>query len=503
MVNDIILSARALREKYQADPHRPGYHFLPPEGVCHPADPQACIFWEGRYHFLYGCQIDEVGVWAHASSVDLLHWRHHPVPLGIAPEDPEDQVYAGGSLINKEGVPTIIYHGTNAGTCIATSTDEELIHWHKHPANPIIPEPKEGDANYGAYHVWDVCGWVDGDTYYAITGNKPYSADTQGDIAWLFKSDDLINWKYLHPFYQSERRWTNDDEDCSCADFFPLGDKHVLMFISHTQGLQYYIGSYQDERFYPEHHGRMNWPGGPCYAQESLIDDKGRRIFWAWVCESVSMDVQRERGWSGVMSLPRVLSLAEDGTLLIEPAAELKALRLNHRQYEDIELDAGSGRLLDDVKGACLELKLEVEPPTAGVFGLKVRCAPNGEEQTAITFDRATGKLSIDTSRSTLSDKVAQPWPDPYFSYFLERPEGRTDVRVQQAPLTLLTGEPLRLQIFLDRSILEVFANGRQCMTQRIYPTRSDSLGVSLFSSSAHSVVMRLDAWDMAATNPW
>jgi len=277
----------------------------------------------------------------------------------------------------------------------------------------------------------------------------------------------------------------------------------VLMFISHTQGLQYYIGSYQDERFYPEHHGRMNWPGGPCYAQESLIDDKGRRIFWAWVCESVSMDVQRERGWSGVMSLPRVLSLAEDDTLLIEPAAELKALRLNHRQYEDIQLEAGSGRLLDDVNGACLELKLEVEPPTAGVFGLKVRCAPNGEEQTAITFDRATGKLSIDTSRSTLSDKVAQPWPDPYFSYFLERPEGRTDVRVQQAPLTLLTGEPLRLQIFLDRSILEVFANGRQCMTQRIYPTRSDSLGVSLFSSSAHSVVMRLDAWDMAATNPW
>ena len=65
-------------------------------------------------------------------------------------------------------------------------------------------------------------------------------------------------------------------------------------------------------------------------------------------------DVQRERGWSGVMSLPRVLSLAEDDTLLIEPAAELKALRLNHRQYGDIQLDAGSGRLLDDVNGPCL-----------------------------------------------------------------------------------------------------------------------------------------------------
>ena len=233
------------------------------------------------------------------------------------------------------------------------------------------------------------------------------------------------------------------------------------------------------------------------------MDDKGRRIFWAWVCESVSMDVQRERGWSGVMSLPRVLSLAEDGTLLIEPAEELKALRLDQRQYEDIQLDADSELMLDDVDGACLELMLEVELPTASVFGLKVRCAPDGQEQTAIAFDRATGKLSIDTSRSTLSDKVAQPWPDPYFSYFLERPEGRTDIRVQQAPLSLLPGEPLRLQVFLDRSMLEVFANGRQCMTQRIYPTRSDSLGVALFSSGAHSVVKRLDVWNMAATNPW
>ena len=51
--------------------------------------------------------------------------------------------------------------------------------------------------------------------------------------------------------------------------------------------------------------------------------------------------------------------------------------------------------------------------------------------------------------------------------------------------------------------MLEVFANGRQCVTQRVYPTRSDSLGVRLFSSGAHSVVKGVDAWDMAATNPW
>ena len=51
------------------------------------------------------------------------------------------------------------------------------------------------------------------------------------------------------------------------------------------------------------------------------------------------------------------------------------------------------------------------------------------------------------------------------------------DFPVQAAPLELRSGERLKLRVFLDRTMLEVFANGRQCLTQRIYPTRGDSLG--------------------------
>ena len=502
MEDQLIRNARSLREKYQADPHRPAFHFVPPEGVCHPADPQACLFWKERYHFFYGCQINGVGVWGHASSTDLLHWRHHPVPLRIESGDPESQVYAGGSFVNKEGIPTIIYHGVNAGTCLAFSEDDELIHWKKHPENPIIPEPHEGDEEYGAYHVWDVCGWVDGDTYYAITGNKPHSADTDGDIAWLFKSTDLSRWEYVQPFYTSERKWTESDEDCSCADFFPLGDKYVLMFISHTQGTQYYIGQFENETFHLERHERMNWPGGPCFAQESLLDGSGRRIFWAWVCESISMDIQQERGWSGVMSLPRVMTLAKDCTVLIEPADELKALRINHRKHEHIRLPAGSDYALRDVTGDCLEIILEVECPIEGEVGLKLRCSPDGREQTVILFAPGEGKLKIDTTRSTLNEKVAQPWPVPQGAFYQGLSEGRNDVRVQEAPFALLFDEPLKLHVFLDRSILEVFANGRQCITQRIYPSMNDSLGVALFSHITADVRC-LEAWDITATNSW
>ena len=72
-------------------------------------------------------------------------------------------------------------------------------------------------------------------------------------------------------------------------------------------------------------------------------------------------------------------------------------------------------------------------------------------------------------------------------------------VEVQEAPLSLTPGEPLELRVFLDRSVLEVFANGRQCLTQRIYPEGDDSLGTVLFSKGGRAVAT-IEAWDMAAT---
>ena len=42
--------------------------------------------------------------------------------------------------------------------------------------------------------------------------------------------------------------------------------------------------------------------------------------------------------WGSVMSLPRVVSLTDDGALGIEPAPELKSLRLNPRRKENIEI---------------------------------------------------------------------------------------------------------------------------------------------------------------------
>jgi len=191
------------------------------------------------------------------------------------------------------------------------------------------------------------------------------------------------------------------------------------------------------------------------------------------------------------------LSLSEDGILHIEPVPEFEVLRRNPRKREELRLTADSVLPLDEVSGACLELALEFELQDAHEFGVKVRCSPDGAEQTAIVYVPEEKVLKVDMGKSSHNENIR------YYYYrnhgALNRlPESERIVQAQKAPLELNTGEPLKLRIFLDHSMLEVFANSRQCVTQRIHPTRSDSLGVTLFSRGGSVKVRSVEAWDMA-----
>lgn len=488
-----------IAERIRTDPQAPRYHFIAPEGNALPFDPNGAIFWKGLYHLFYIFQDPALPngghCWGHASSPDLLHWTFHPTALAPDPGG-ETMIFSGGAFVNKEGVPTIIYHGVNAGTCIATAEDDLLIRWKKSPHNPVIPETKPGTQGWGIYNVFDPHAWLEGDTYYVILGGKIKPYDLR-DTAYLFRSKDLIRWEYLRPFYSPHPDWTGPEEDCACPDFFKLGDRHMLVCISHPRGARYYLGRYQEGTFIPEEHHRMNWAGGSCFAPETLLDGQGRRVFWAWVLD------QRKGEWIvknelGVMTMPRVLSLDSRGQLLINPPAEFESLRRNPRHREALTVTAGQEVPLTGITGDVMELALEASVPAPGVFGLKVRMTPDGAEQTSIRVDTVAHTLSVDTSRASLSQEVAQRFP-------LMRVDGlpidQAEGRVQTAPFALEPDEPLRLRVFLDKSILEVYANGRQCVTQRIYPTRDDSLGLACFSGKGTTVVRRLDAWEMEPTN--
>jgi beta-fructofuranosidase len=55
-------------------------------------------------------------------------------------------------------------------------------------------------------------------------------------------------------------------------------------------------------------------------------------------------------------------------------------------------------------------------------------------------------------------------------------------------------------RFFLDRSVVEIFANDRTCLTGRIYPTLADSLGVDLFAGGGTVKLTSMDIWKMGST---
>ena len=500
--DELIRGARTLQAKFHDDPHRPRYHFMAPWGWMN--DINGAIFWKGRYHVFYQ-HLSWGGVyramrWGHASSVDLLHWVHHPIALTPS-EDGYDRngCWSGGAFVSKEGVPAVIYHGEPGGACIATSEDDMLVRWTKHRANPVVPMSEVFGNGEDRNSALDPCAWVDGDTCYALIGN--YVPGVEADGTNLFRSQDLVHWESVGPFYRSHRRWTEAEEDCAVPDFFRLGDRHMLLFGSHLLGSQYYLGKLEDNRFYPESHSRLSWAWGPLGGPSSMLDRKRRRIYFDWIREYRGSDRERESGWSGVMTLPRVLSLADNGTLRIEPAPELEALRMNPRVYRDLRVEPDSELALDEVRGDSLELAVEAAPEGWREFGVLVRSSPDGKEETAISLDVSTGTLKVDVMRSSLDENVRfEPFRG---DQPVERlPEEKQRRQVQEAPIELTPGENLRLRLYLDRSVLEVFANERQCLVQRMYPTRPDSVGVKLFCRGGGATVKRLRAWDMAPTHP-
>ena len=460
-------AARTLRERLLSDRHRPGYHFVILEGRAMPFDPNGAVFWKGRYHLFYIFQDKRGHNWGHVSSTDLVHWRHHPTGL-------VDGMFSGNCFLNKDGRPTMCYHQVGQGNAMAVAVDDELNEWKKLESNPITPETKPGDKHHGTYRSWDPYGWLEGETYYAIFGGKRPG---------VVKSPSLAGeWRYVGDLLANTVEGVSINEDVSCADFFKMGDRHMLLCISHRLGCRYYLGDWKNEQFHPTFHERMSWVDNSFFAPESLLDDRGRRIMWAWIFDSPGFKTRNDYGWSGTMSLPRVLSLGPDGMLRMNPPKELETLRYDARTQANLAVGADGERALDGIAGDSIELAVEMTAKDAGQFGVKVCCSPDGEEQTRVYYDAAKKKLTVDTTESSLT-------------------EGPRNI--EAGPLELATGEALKLRVFVDKSVVEVFANGRQAVMRRIYPSREDSVGVRLFSTGGAATAASVQAWQMMPSSPY
>lgn len=479
----VALGARAedgesLQRQIAADRHRPQYHIAPPAHFLN--DPNGLLYWKGRYHLFY--QYAPRGgmfgakSWYHTVSEDLVHWKNLGVALAPAPDGPDKDGCWSGSAVIHNGVPTLVYTGAcfqgpnefadrTKGLVVerqmvavaADPRDPDLLKWTKIPENPVLAAPPEGMAVTG----WrDPALWREAGAWYMVIG-----AGVRGGAALtlLYRSGDLRKWEYLHPLaadkpVPGQRRaavW-------ECPDFFRLGGKAALLTAHQNRCL---IGSYRDLKFEQESEGRIDY--GAAYAQKTMQDARGRRIWWAWIRENPR--AASGALWSGAISLPRVLTLDQGGQLGVAPLPELKSLRAEHDAVGELTVTEAGPALLNRLKGDCTEIVAEIDLRGAKQAGLRVRATPDLSEQTLIGYDRTEGTLFSDA--------------------------GQRGKAATRAPLHLGVGQPLRLHVFLDASVIETFANGRIGLIDRVYPSSPEALGIGVFSRGGSAVVRSLSVW--------
>jgi beta-fructofuranosidase len=273
----------------------------------------------------------------------MLHWKHLPLAFTPTPDSPDSFGCFSGSAIAVGKRVYAVYTGTQhsgadkatirdganniqESQCLAWSDDPQLVRWTKDPANPVIPVPPNGLEITG---FRDPSAWKQGDWYYLTVGSGVAKV---GGCVLLYRSKDLKSWEYLHELTSGE--WNgvvtanpcDDGQMWECPEFFALDGGHALIYS--TLGKVFWQSGVLDEatmKFTPRKTGLLDLDA--FYAPKTQLDAHGRRILWGWVPERRPDTAMREAGWSGMMSLPRVMSLDKDGTLRLTILPQTAALR--------------------------------------------------------------------------------------------------------------------------------------------------------------------------------
>ncbi len=447
------------------------FHFRPP--CCWMNDPNGTIFHNGWYHVFY--QFNPYGDasgflhWGHTRSRDLVQWEHLPPGIWPSYELGEEHCWSGCAAINGRGEPMIFYtsvgpKGTRPFEQWAAVGDSDLLTWRKHPANPILAL---GTGNIPHFEP----DWRD--PFIFSVQNRRFMVIGAADVSHanvaLFEAEDtdLVNWRFRGNIYSQPRR---ELRFCECPNFFPLDDKFLLL-LSPYSNVEYMVGTFDPDApaFLPEKRGVLDSGVGHLdhrgnfsvqateanyYATNVLVDDLGQSILLGWV-----RGFRADQGWSGCLALPRLLTLGPDGLPRQRPLPALQQLRDRLLVEASVQLDSEQQVL--PLQGDVLELEVTLAPHSDARAGMLMRAAADGSRGIAIEYD------------------------------------GRT-LRVNDTLLTVRPAPAVDLQIFLDRSVLEVFVNnGEQAITQVVYSVQEDQ-HVWLFADNGSAVISDLQVWSLA-----
>lgn len=314
------------------DPTRPVYHFHPPALWLN--DPNGPIYVNGWYHLFY--QHHPFGDlwgpmhWGHARSRDLVQWEHLPIALAPDTESGEGGVWSGSGTLLPDGSPILFYTSISrdqpanlyAEQHAAIPTDKDFTQWKRHSANPILVPEIHGEIKVEEWR--DPFLFEEGGAHYMLLAARIIEGGETSSGVLLYKAKDnsLEEWDFLGiPF----RRELEHHGIYECPNLLRLGDKWLLILSAPGWNVEYHVGDFDPKipRFSVEHSGMVDHGAPYFYAPNTLLlGPRKQPVMWGWV-----RGFPEGRGWNGVLTIPRELSLNREGELLQTPLPELKNVR--------------------------------------------------------------------------------------------------------------------------------------------------------------------------------
>lgn len=466
---------------HRSDPHFPVAHLRPPANWIN--DPNGLVHHNRHYHVFFQCNpygAEHANMhWGHFRSRDLVTWESLPIALTPTPGwHDADGCFSGNAV--SDGDRLLAFYSAYLAerwwqpVAAAESHDGGLT-WGKHP-NLLIPEPPAGTTMYRDPYVWRA-----GNAWRMLVGA---ALDDGRGAALLYESTrdapDADAWTYRGAFHVAADEPTETGTapiGWECPQYADYGDRRGLLITSlwdpetGPRGVVAWSGH--------EHEGRLADTerhvldhGPDCYAPALLHAPDGRWLLWGWAWEARDPRWVQESGWSGVLTVPRELTLAEDGRPRQRPAAEVTGLRAAHLIQATGSVQHDDTADLGEVTRS---VDLTARLDTSGQAGLRILTNPAGTEYLEIRQDRDTGELIVDRDHASLDQRA----------------------RGGAYRIPGLVDEPCDLRIIVDHSIAEVFTATGEALTIRFYPSGATPWRLQAFAAPGARLNYTVDAWEM------
>ncbi|MEP6746673.1 MAG: glycoside hydrolase family 32 protein [Bacteroidota bacterium] len=481
---------------------RPVYHFTPAKNWTN--DPNGLIFLNGVYH-LYNQQNpfeNQWGhmSWGHATSTDLVHWKHLPVAIPETIDKDTTWRYSGCAVWDKNntsgfcktgGCIVAIYTADQPNLkkesqFIAYSNDGGLTYTN-YKNNPVIDLQKKDFRDPSVTWNEETKKWV-------MVVSLPVEHKLQ-----FYASPNLKQWNLLSEF--GPAGYTSAAWECPSLMQVPLegnpAKKKWVLAISAAGAergvfIQYFVGTFDGKTFRNDNPDNLILPVdyGDCFYAAIPWNEipQHKQIYIGWMVPPP----QPTYPWRGQMSVPRDLTLRQtkEGLRLIQkPTAVIQnnLAKLSGKDFEltNVKISDTEKNIPSGLSGNAywLDAVLTVTPGTNAGFKIARQKDKDGKiiQETIVGYNTSSGKIYVDKTNSG----AAKPDKDKLLL--------TTDMPN--------TGNTIRLQILFDKSSLEVFCNnGEKVVTTYIFPGET-ATGLSVFAEHGSAIIKSLKIWDLSGVN--